>query len=88
MESNMYQRIPLDKRISAAIRMINRFQVGETVAQISLETGISRTHLYTLEEKYRKYPKRMRPKYRALETLNIYFEASQKISFDYPNVDI
>lgn len=52
MESNMYQRIPLDKRILAAIRMINRFQVGETVAQISLETGISRTHLYTLEEKY------------------------------------
>jgi len=51
MEAKDNERIPLRKRIEAASRML-RFQTLETVANISRDLQISRSHLYVLERKY------------------------------------
>jgi len=56
MNNNSYERIPLSKRIEAALRMRNRFKVKETVAEISNSMGISRSHLYSLEDKFIEDP--------------------------------
>ena len=44
--------IPQPERIQAAFQMANRSKNGQTVAEISEETGISRSHLYKLERKF------------------------------------
>ena len=48
--------IPLYQRIQAAIMMKNRYQDGASVAEISKKTHISRSHLYSLEDKYSHNP--------------------------------
>ena len=48
--------IPKVVKIEAVERMIHRKEVNETVEQISSDTGISCSHLYTLEKKYRNDP--------------------------------
>jgi len=56
MEPGAYERIPIHKRIELAIRMKSRFKDQESVAQISEDTGVSRSHLYLLEDKYNEDP--------------------------------
>lgn len=52
MDQNPNHYIPLHKRIQAGQLMTQRFQLGITVAEISRQLDISRTHLYELERKY------------------------------------
>jgi len=52
MEPGAYEQIPIRKRIELAIRMKSRFKNQESVAQISEDTGVSRSHIYLLEDKY------------------------------------
>jgi len=54
MQNSNYRRISLPQRIEAAIRMSQRSQSGETVGQISQDTGIGKTRLYELERDYKQ----------------------------------
>ena len=51
MNGNLNRYIPLATRIQAGYRMAHRKESGEKVSNISSELGISRPHLYILEEK-------------------------------------
>ena len=59
MEENQTRRIPIPKRIQAAVRMTQRTETGETTAEISRDMGISQKHLRTLETKYHQDPSMM-----------------------------
>ena len=48
--------IPRVVKVKAAERMIHRKEVNETVENISFDTGISCSHLYILQKKYRNDP--------------------------------
>lgn len=52
MNENSHHYIPQHLRIAAGLRMTLRWKNKESVADISRETGISRSHLYILEKKY------------------------------------
>jgi len=54
MNISNYRRISLAQRIEAALRMAQRQQTGETVSQISYDTGIGKTRLYELERSHKE----------------------------------
>ena len=54
MDNSTYRRISLSQRIEAAVRMTQRSQSGETVVQISQDTGIRKIRLYELERDYKQ----------------------------------
>ena len=56
MSKQTYNFIPLRLRIRAGQRMVSRKENQESVSNISRDLGISRSHLYRLEEKYLEDP--------------------------------
>ncbi len=56
MEPRTYDQIPLYVRIQAGSRMANRARSGEKVTDIAADLGVSRSHLYALETKFREDP--------------------------------
>ena len=52
MEKEGFHFIPQPERIQVAFQMANRSKNGQTVAEMSEETGISRSHLYKLGRKF------------------------------------
>ena len=56
MEQRTYKEIPLHVRIQAGDRMANRASTGEKVSDIVSDLGISRSHLYNLENKFNQDP--------------------------------
>ena len=56
MTPNNYERLPLHLRIEAGYRMPQRPYSKEKVTDISDDLNISRSHLYSLETKYKEDP--------------------------------
>ena len=56
MTSNNYERLPLHLRIEAGYRMSQRPYSKEKVTDTSDDLNISRSHLYSLETKYKEDP--------------------------------
>lgn len=56
MQPNHQQRLPVHKRVEAGYRMSHRSETGEKVTEISEDLGISRSALYSLENKYAEDP--------------------------------
>jgi len=52
MDNSNSRRISPERRMEATIRMVQRSQTGESVSEISRNTGISRQRLYELEDSY------------------------------------
>ena len=56
MEQSKIQRLNRAQRLEGVIKMSQRGSTGQTVKEISEETGITEKHLYTLERKYQEVP--------------------------------
>ena len=52
MQTTNYHRLTMAERIQIGLRMVQRYQIKESVVSIANEFGISRKHCYQLEEDF------------------------------------